>query len=37
MKKEIRKSIRKVYGSLWDILALYEKTDGYNTVAPLSA
>ena len=32
MKKEIRKSIRKVYGSLWDILALYEKTDGYNTV-----
>ena len=32
MKKEIRKTIRKVYGSLWDILALYEKTDGYNTV-----
>ena len=32
MRKEIRKSIRKVYGALWDILALYEKTDGYNAV-----
>ena len=32
MKKEIRKSIKKVYGELWDILALYETTNCYNEV-----
>lgn len=27
---EIRTSIKAVYGMLWDVLALYEKTDCYN-------
>lgn len=30
--KEIRTSIKTVYGMLWDVLALYEKTDCYNKV-----
>ena len=29
---EIRTSMKTVYGMLWDILALYEKTDCYNRV-----
>lgn len=32
MANEIRTSIQTVYGMLWDILALYEKTDCYNRV-----
>lgn len=30
MVEEIRTSIKTVYGMLWDLLALYEKTDCYN-------
>lgn len=30
--KEIRTSIKSVYGMLWEVLALYEKTECYNTV-----
>ena len=30
MTNEIRTSIKTVYGMLWDVLALYEKTDCYN-------
>lgn len=30
MVNEIRTSIKTVYGMLWDVLALYEKTDCYN-------
>lgn len=29
-EEEIRTSIKIVYGMLWDVLALYEKTSGYN-------
>lgn len=32
MAKEIRESIKTIYGMLWEILALYEKTDCYNKV-----
>lgn len=32
MEKEIRSSIKTVYGMLWDVLALYEKTECYNKV-----
>lgn len=32
MENEIRKSIKTVFGELWEILALYEKTDCYNIV-----
>lgn len=32
MVNEIKTSIKTVYGMIWDILALYEKTDGYNSV-----
>lgn len=32
MQNEIRTSIKTVYGMLWDVLALYEKTDCYNKV-----
>lgn len=32
MVNEIRTSIKTVFGMLWDILALYEKTDCYNVV-----
>lgn len=32
MANEIKTSIQTVYGMLWDILALYEKTDCYNRV-----
>lgn len=31
-KKEIRKAIKTVYSELWEMLALYEKTDGFNKV-----
>lgn len=31
MQNEIRTSIKTVYGMLWDVLALYEKTDCYNS------
>ena len=31
-EKEIRSSIKTVYGMLWDVLALYEKTECYNKV-----
>lgn len=30
MNNEARTSIKTVYGMLWDVLALYEKTDCYN-------
>ena len=30
MVNEIKTSIKTVYGMLWDVLALYEKTDCYN-------
>lgn len=30
MANEIRTSIQTVYGKLWDVLALYEKTGCYN-------
>lgn len=30
MANEIKTSIRTIYGMLWDVLALYEKTDCYN-------
>ena len=29
MVNEIKTSIKTVYGMLWDVLALYEKTDCY--------
>ena len=29
---EIRTSIKTVYGMLWEVLALYEKTECYNKV-----
>ena len=32
MENEIRTSIKTVYGMLWDVLALYEKTDGYSEI-----
>lgn len=32
MQKENNSSIKTVYGMLWDVLALYEKTDCYNQV-----
>ena len=32
MTNEIRTSIKTVYGMLWDVLALYEKTESYNKV-----
>ena len=32
MANEIRTSIKTVYGMLWEVLALYEKTDCYNKV-----
>lgn len=32
MENEIRMSIKKIYGMLWDILALYEKTEMYNSI-----
>lgn len=32
MEREIRASIQTVYRMLWEILALYEKTDSYNSV-----
>ena len=32
VEKEIRTSIKTVYGMLWDVLALYEKTECYNKV-----
>lgn len=32
MENEVRTSIKKVYGMLWDVLALYEKTDCYNII-----
>lgn len=32
MKNEIQTSIQTVYGMLWEVLALYEKTDGYNRI-----
>lgn len=32
MVNEIRTSIKTVYGMLWEVLALYEKTDCYNKV-----
>lgn len=32
MRNEIRTSIKTVYGMLWDVLALYEKTDSYNKI-----
>ena len=32
MAKEIRESIKTIYGMLWEILALYEKTDCSNKV-----
>ena len=31
VEKEVRTSIKTVYGMLWDVLALYEKTDCYNS------
>ncbi len=31
-KNEIRTSIKTVYGMLWDVLSLYEKTECYNRV-----
>ena len=31
-EEELRTSIKTVYGMLWDVLALYEKTSGYNEV-----
>ena len=31
-RNEVKKAIRTVYGELWDILALYEKTGGFNEV-----
>lgn len=30
MGKEISSSIKTVYGMLWDVLALYEKTECFN-------
>lgn len=33
MENEIRTSIKTVYGMLWDVLALYEKTDGYSELS----
>ena len=32
MANEIRTSMKTVYGMLWEVLALYEKTDCYNKV-----
>ena len=32
MANEMRTSIKTVYGMLWEVLALYEKTDCYNKV-----
>lgn len=32
MQKETSSSIKTIYGMLWDVLALYEKTDCYNQV-----
>ena len=32
MGKEVKTSIKTVYGMLWDILALYAKTKCYNNV-----
>ena len=32
MENEIRTSIKTVYGMLWDVIALYEKTGCYNKV-----
>ena len=32
MVNEIKKSIKTVYGMLWDVLGLYEKTECYNKV-----
>lgn len=32
MGNEIKKSIKTVYGMLWDVLGLYEKTECYNKV-----
>ena len=32
VEKEVRISIKTVYGMLWDVLALYEKTECYNKV-----
>ena len=29
-EEELRTSIKTVYGMLWDVLALYEKTSAYN-------
>ena len=31
-EEELRTSIKTVYGMLWDVLALYEKTSGYNEI-----
>lgn len=31
-KTEIRSAIKTVYQELWDLLSLYEKTEGFNTV-----
>ena len=33
MENEIRTSIKTVYGMLWDVIALYEKTGCYNKVS----
>ena len=32
MEKEIRVLIRKIYGKLWELLSLYEKTECFNRV-----
>lgn len=32
MGNEIRTSIKTIYGMLWDVLVLYEKTDCYNKI-----
>lgn len=32
MDTEIRTAIKKIYGMLWDILSLYEKTERYNSI-----
>lgn len=32
MENDIRKSVKTVYGMLWTVLALYERTECYNVV-----
>ena len=32
MDNEIRTAIKKIYGMLWDVLSLYEKTERYNSI-----